>query len=168
MNDGNTKDKIEFAADWAGDGFLLAARRLREIQDKKPEAFAAVAQYLGVRLRKAYYLAQIDRTFDTLGVSGNRLAAIGWSKVRLLCDYITPENAEDLLGLAEISTVRELKLFLKQQLPVPGTRAVLLYLEPAQYDLFEKVLLAHGAIKVGRGLIDKEPALIQALAAVKD
>lgn len=168
MSNDHTKDKIEFAADWAGDGFLLAARRLREIQDKKPEAFAAVAQYLGVRLRKAYYLAQIDRTFDSLGVNGKRLAAIGWSKVRLLCDHVTPDNVEDLLGLAELSTVRELKLFLKQQFPIPGTRSVLLYLEPDQYDVFEKVLLAHGAIKVGRGLIDKEQALIHALSDMKN
>lgn len=167
MSDDNTKDKIEFVADWAGDGFLLAARRLREIQDKKPEAFAAVAQYLGVRLRKAYYLAQIDRTFDSLGVNGNRLAAIGWSKVRLLCDHVTPGNVEDLLSLAELSTVRELKLFLKQQFPVPGMRSVLFYLEPEQYDIFEKVLIAHGAIKVGRGLVDKEAALMRVLADLK-
>lgn len=163
MGTKNSKDKVEFAADWAGDGFLLAARRLREIQDTKPEMFLAVAKYLGVRPRKAYDLARIDRTFDTLGVDGNRLAVIGWSKVRLLCDHITPDNAEDLLGLAELSTVRELKLYLKQEFPVPGTRTVLLYFEPAQYDVFEKALLAHGAIKVGRGLIDKEEALLHAL-----
>lgn len=70
--------------------------------------------------------------------------------------------------MAELSTVRELKLFLKQQFPIPGTRSVLLYLEPDQYDVFEKVLLAHGAIKVGRGLIDKEQALIHALSDMKN
>lgn len=167
MSKGSSKDKIEMIADSAGDGFISIAKRLREIQDESPESFVSVAEFMGIGLRKAYDLAKIDRTFSALGVDEKRLAAIGWSKVRLLCEHAEESILEELLILAEQCTARELAMYLKQDFPSPGMKSVLFYLEPKNYEVLEKVLVAYGAIKVGRGLIDKEDALLRALSDLK-
>jgi hypothetical protein len=88
---------------------------------------------------------------------------IGWTKLALLAEHITSANSDQLLDLAETSTVRELTLLLRDELPVPGERCVVLYLGPVHYKTFENAVLAYGGKKVGRGLVDKEDALLKAL-----
>lgn len=68
MKTNNMTKKAEIAADWIGDGLLLAARRLREVQDEVPHLFPAAAKFLKIGLHRAYYLARFDRTFRELGV----------------------------------------------------------------------------------------------------
>jgi|SRR6185312_4482114 len=159
--------KVEYTIDWVGDSFLLLARRLRDVQDETPEMFASVAKLNGIGLRKAFYLARIDRQFRTLGVDENHLCAIGWSKLRLICDHITEANCKQLLQLAETSTVHELELKMRNEEPVDGTRCVTLYFEPEDYEVFAAAILSHGGLKSGRGLAGQEKALIKALASIK-
>src|SRR3546814_19664444 len=47
----------------------------------------------------------------------------------------------------------------------PDTRAVVLYLDKAQYAVFEKAVLTTGATKHPRGLLNKEDALTKFLSA---
>ena len=159
--------KVEYTIDWVGDSFLLLARRLRDVQDETPEMFASVAKLNGIGLRKAFYLARIDRQFRTLGVDENHLCAIGWSKLRLICDHITEASCKQLLQLAETSTVHELELKMRNEEPVDGTRCVTLYFEPAEYEIFAAAILSNGGLKSGRGLAGQEKALIKALASIK-
>lgn len=167
MSSNKSTKNAEWATTWLGDGFPLLASKLREIHDNNPELFLSAAQHIGISRRMAYDLIAIDKAFQDLKVDVGRVADIGWSKARLLSKHITKKNCNALLGLAETTTVRELSLILKKQVLVPGTRTVLMYLTPEQHAVFEKALLAHGAIKVGKGLIDKEEALIRALSSAK-
>lgn len=154
--------KAEISADHLGDSFIRIARHFRDIQDHTPERFAEVAKLVGISLRRAYYYAKIARVFD--GVDQNRLCFIGWSKLKVIAEHVNKSNKEQLLDLAEDCTVRELTILMRNGMPIDGTRAILLYLEPHGYVLFEKAVLAFGGKKVGRGLVDKEEALIKALA----
>ncbi|WP_439544167.1 hypothetical protein [Hyphomicrobium sp.] len=158
---------FEVAALEIGDNFMKAARYFREIQDTMPDKFSYLAKLTGIGLRKAYYLAGIDRKFRNLGIERSRLENIGWTKVRLISDYVNKGNWEELLQLAETSTARELTLKLRKEQTLDGTRCVVLYLTPHEYEVFEEMLLLHGASQVGRGLRDKEEGLINALRTLK-
>ena len=63
--------------------------------------FVSVAKNLGIGLRKAYHLAQIDRSFHALGIAPDRLRRIGWTKLSHLAPHIDADNAKELLTLAE-------------------------------------------------------------------
>ena len=82
------KQKAELIASFIGDNFIEAARYLREVQDEAPELFATVVKHTGIGMRKAYYLAEIDRRFRKLGVDRNRLRKIGWTKVQIIGRHI--------------------------------------------------------------------------------
>lgn len=153
----------EITAEHLGDSFLRIAKYFREIQDFAPERFDEVATLVGISRRRAFYYAKIDRTFSSLGVDEDRLCVIGWTKLTILADHINNSNYEQLLDLAEECTVRELSILMRDGVPIDGTRCVLLYLEPPAYKLFEQAILTFGGKKVGRGLVNKEQALTQAL-----
>ena len=158
------KQKAELIASFIGDNFIEAARHLREVQDETPELFAMVVKHTGIGMRKAYYLAEIDRRFRKLGVDRNRLRKIGWTKVQIIGRHINKTNLEDLLSLAEKHTAYELNALMRGEQPHPDTRCVVLYFTPEQYETFEKAVLANGGVKSGRGLLGKEEALVKALA----
>jgi hypothetical protein len=161
---GKKSNKAEFAANLIGEGFLLAARRLRETQDDAPEDFALVAKSLGIGVRTSYYWANIDRKFRDLGVDDGALVAIGWSKLRLLCGHVTKDNCHQLLELASNTSAEDLRRILSDEPPLHNSHCVVLYFSDADYSLFAKAILAHGGSKSGRGLADKETALIAALS----
>lgn len=150
--------------DMIGDHFLEAARYLREIQDEHPDDFVSVAKSLGIGVRKAYHLAQIDRSFHELGIAPDRLRKIGWTKLSHLAPHINADNAKELLGLAEAVTAHELKMQLRGHHVDPDTKAIVLYLDKMQYAVFEKALLTAGAIPHSRGLLNKEDALTKLLS----
>lgn len=158
-------DEDDEAAFYAS--FLDMAAHFRHVQDNAPELFPVIVKLSDVSLRKAYYLVSIDRTFSDLGVPRARLRAIGWSKLKMVIDLITTSNCEELLSMAETSTVREFGLLLRGREPKSGTRCVTLYFEPTQYQIFSAAILAHGGKKAGKGLENKEEALIEALLSAK-
>lgn len=150
--------------DIIGDDFLQAAKYFRKLQDEAPEKFASVAKHCGIDRRTAYYWAQIDRTFEALGVDEMRLSRIGWTKLQIIAKHIDQENCESLLTIAETCSARDVALMMRGEKPVKGTRVVLLYLKPRQYKIFATTVLEHGAKKMGSGLVNKEAALIAALS----
>lgn len=157
--------KAEFAAKLVGHGFLLAARRLREVQDDAPGEFALVAKLLKIGYRKACYLAAIDRAFRDLGVDEAILNVVGWSKLRVLCDHVNAENCDHLLKIAAGTSTQDLKRILKHEPPPPTPHCTILYFSDDDYATFAKAILAHGGSKKGKGLVNKEAALIAALSA---
>lgn len=145
--------------------FWRAAKFFRTLQDTEPSEVGEVAQLIGVSQRQAFYLAKIHRIFSELGVDGDRLETIGWTKLKVVVGYVNSANCEALLEMAQFCSVRQLRFLLCNEPPVVGERCAVFYLAPSAYDIFEKAMLAHGAVKVGRGLINKEAALIQLIKA---
>lgn len=152
--------------------FLEAARYLRMVQQEHRELFRQVAANAGVKLRRAYYLAEIDRRFGGSDIPKDRLRAIGWTKLKIICSKIGNEKwgglsqvaREEYLSFAESRTAHELELLIDGQDPSFGARAVVLRLSPEQLQLFEKIILSHGGVKIGKALVNKEPALTKALS----
>ena len=153
----------EVTAEFLGSSFWRIARYFAELQEHAPDRLPVVAKLVKIGRRKAYHYARIYRAFSNLGVDEERLDLIGWTKLALLSEHINSSNCDYLLDLAETSTVRELTLLLRDELPVPGERCVILYLEPTDYEVFEKAVLTFGGSKTGRGLVNKEEALLKAL-----
>ena len=55
--------------------------------------------------RKAYYLLKIAEQYQKLPRFSSRLKAIGWTKLTIIGERITRENAAQLIELAETHTV---------------------------------------------------------------
>lgn len=157
----------EIIAEHLGRSFWKIARYFHELQVHAPDRLPTVAKLVGMSRRRAFYFGQIYRVFSSLEVDEHRLDRVGWTKLKVLAKHITKSNCEQLLDLAESCTARELSILMRDDVPVDGTRVVLLYLKPTGYQVFEKAVLAFGAKRVGRGLVYKEQALVKALAALK-
>lgn len=155
----------EIAADLKQRRFLRAAKFFRTLQDTEPSEVGEIAHLVGISRRKALYLAKVDRIFRGFNIDESRLERLGWTKLAVLVNYVNGANCEPLLKLAEICTIRQLKLIIRDKLPVSGERCVTLYMTPAQHTAFAQAILLHGAVKVGRGLIGKEAALIRLIEA---
>ena len=78
-----------------------------------------------------------------------------------------PEPEVGLFRLAEEFTVREIEGIMHNETPVAEVSCVLLYLEPEDYQRLANVLRTHGATKSGRGLVNKEKALMRIVAAAE-
>ena len=113
--------------------------------------------------RKAYYLVEVSRIFDPLPVPRSRLRKIGWTKLQLIGKHVNPENLDDLLTLAESTNSKELERQMRGEQPLGNAHCVVMYFSPKQYAEFEEALLKNGAKQSGRGMVDKEKALINAL-----
>ena len=91
------------------------------------------------------------------------MAKIGWTKVQIIAEHVTPEKFEYYLCLAEQHTVDELKTVVKGGVPAMAPRRVTLMMQPHDYGRFESVLLQHGARKNGRMLSGKEAAIMKVI-----
>ena len=69
-----------------------------------------------------------------------------------------------MLKLAEKHTAQELKLLVRGKTVPRDVRCVLMYFTPHQYRVFEKAVLQHGTAQSGRGLVNKEQALIRLIS----
>lgn len=162
----NTSKVPKMIVDMMGDHFLEVARHLRETQKNHPEDFRSVAKQLKIGIRKAYNLAQISRTFEDLEVPIERLRRLGWTKLALLSPYVNKRNIDRLLAKAADATAHELKMYLRGNEFDPDGRTIVLHLTSEQYAVFERALLAAGAIPHSRGLLDKEAVLTRLLDRV--
>ena len=144
------------------------ALALAKLEEAKPGTLAALGNARPSERRTLYYLLDVGRWLTPLGQPKSRLARIGWTKLAILAEYSGPLSPHSLLAQAEKHTAAELPAILKAGLhaKVPEKRrAVMLRLTNAQYAIFEAAVLAHGAVKAGKGkgLVDKEAGLIAAL-----
>lgn len=153
----------ELMIDMIGSHFLEAANYLREIQDEVPDQFVPVVKQLGIGLRKGYALAQIDRAFHDRGIDRDRLRMIGWTKLAMLAPYVDDDNVEALLGVAEELPAHAVRLLVRGDDVDPNGRIVALFLSSEQLALFDKVMEYFGALKLPRGWLKKEAALVKAM-----
>ena len=142
------------------ENFLELARTLRELQDSDAEEFRRAVKNSGLGQRKAYYLVTIDRTFSKIPVPKTRLKRIGWTKLNILSKHISKSNYGELLKKAEQHTAKELEAILRGEEPMTNAHTVLFYFTPTDYEELASALIKHGAYKSGRGLVNKEQALL--------
>ena len=146
--------------------FIALAVHLRDVSDDKGAAFLEAAEQEGVKARRAYYLREIARLLDRIDTPYDRLRNIGWTKLSIIAQHLTPENAETLLSAAEQSTVSDLKDIVAGREPPAKRHVMFFYLDDDQHAVVRRALLAHGASPSSRGLHEKEAALVKALVAV--
>jgi hypothetical protein len=145
------------------DNFLDLAKTLRQLLDRDPEKFRDLWTKTNIGRRKAYYLVEVSRVFDSLPAPRSRLKKIGWTKLQIIGKHVTKDNLGEMLELAEQHTAKELESLMRGEKPSNNAHCVLMYFSPKQYDLLERVLLKNGGQRSGRGILDKEEALITAL-----
>ncbi len=145
------------------DNFLELGRSLRQLLDRKPGLFHQIVKKGKLGRRKAYYLIEVSRTYEPLSIPRARLRKLGWTKLQLIGKHITPGNQEELLQLAESMSSKMLERQMKGEKPLDNAHCVLMYFTPKQYAEFKHALVINGAMRSGRGLVDKEKALINAL-----
>ena len=151
------------------DNFLDLGKSLRQLQDRDPDLFNQIVAKSNLGRRKAYYLVEVSCIFDPLPVPRSRLRKIGWTKLQLIGKHIDDSNSnlDELLDLAETTNTKELERQMRGEKPMGNAHCVLMYFRPKEYDELEAALLANGASKVGKGLVDKEKALITAIRKLK-
>jgi len=148
------------------DNFLDLGRQLRQLQDREPELFQKIVESSDLGLRKAYYLVEISKTFDPLPISRARLRKLGWTKCQMIGKHVTKDNVEEMVELAENTSVKILERQLRGEPSMKNAHCVLMYFSTMQYAEFEQALLKNGAQRgkgKSRGLQNKEEALIRAL-----
>jgi hypothetical protein len=79
-----------------------------------------VEDRLGIGYRKAMYLIDIYTKFNLHGLGGDKVAELGWTKASHVAKYITEDNAEEILGMAETMTSRELGDSVKERFSPVG------------------------------------------------
>lgn len=81
------------------------------------DAFGEFCQNeFGFKASKGRQLARIYHTFSSLpDFDPERLASIGWSKANMIERFVTEDNVEDLLDVAESTTQRQLTPVLKER-----------------------------------------------------
>lgn len=165
----STEDLYDKALTMSGnveDNFLELGRSLRQLLARDPELFKQVVEKSDLGRRKAYYLVEVSAAFDPLKFSRTRLSKLGWSKLQILARHVKQDNIEELVKLAENATNRQLERLMAGEAPMKNARCVLLYFSPKQYDELETALLHHGGKRAGRGIVDKEKALISVVRKV--
>lgn len=143
------------------DAFLELGRTLRQLLDREPQQFQEIVAKSDLGRRKAYYLVDVSRVFDPLQVSRARLKRVGWTKLAMVAKQVRQDNVDELLDLAEQNNVKELDRIMRGEKPLGNSHCVLMYFSPKQYEELEEALVHHGARKAGRGLVEKEKALLR-------
>jgi len=167
-----TTDKTEYfmravrLAMRADDDFIELGRLLWKLKELDQNLFTRVQRQTRLTRRKAYYLVQVARTIDGLPIPRERLARIGWTKMQLIADELSPSNWRQMLQLAEEHTAHGLKAVLAGERP--NDRCVVLYLSPMDYRHFANALIKHGAEPNGQGLLNKERALMTLINAADE
>lgn len=144
--------------------FLELGRILSEAQEAGGDLYKNLMDLLD--RRTAYYLIEIDKAFNPLGVERSELIAVGWTKLARIARHVTQDNVEEMLVLARDSTDRQLRAIVQGETPPKKARVVLLYLRPKHYRRYAQALLMHGATSVGKGLAGQENALMKIITKV--
>jgi hypothetical protein len=142
------------------DNFLELGKTLRQLMDRDPDLFHQIIQKSNLGRRKAYYLVEVSRIFDPLPILRARLRKIGWTKLQLIGKHVQPHNMEDLLMLAESINAKELERRMRGEKSMSNAHCVLMYFGPKDYAELEDTLVKYGGVRSGRGIQNKEEAML--------
>jgi hypothetical protein len=139
------KKALELSAN-VPDNFVELGRALSQLYDRDPDLFRQLAAKSNMGLRNAYDLVEVSRTFEPLAIPRDQLRKIGWPKLQLVAEHLTPNTLVALLHLAEERTVEDLKHHLRGwKRPVGNAHCVLRYFSPKSYEQLEETHLSNGA-----------------------
>jgi hypothetical protein len=139
-------DKALELSDNVPANFLELGEALAQLYDLDPELFRQLAAKSNMGLRRAYYLIEVSRTVEALAIPRDQLGKIGWPKLQLIANHLTPSTLDALLPLAEQSTVNDLEHRLRGwKKPAGNAHCVLMYFSPKSYEELEKTLVSTDA-----------------------
>jgi hypothetical protein len=141
--------------------FLELGKALRQLMDRDTDLFRQVVEKSELGSRKAYYLVNLSRIFEPLPIPRARLLALGWTKLMKISAHINKENWQELLEMAESHNVKQIEATLKGEKPQTNAHCFLAYFDAKDYKLVEELLVQNGAKRSGRGLLEKEAALVR-------
>jgi hypothetical protein len=150
------------------DTFLDLGRYLRQLLDRDPELFQKIVHQTNLGRRKAYYLVEISRVFDSLQVSRARLKKLGWTKLSLIAKQVTQANVEEWLERAENLSTKQLERKMKGKTPIKNAACVLMYFSPKEYEELAEALAKYGATPTERGIQNREEALMRMVGRLND
>lgn len=78
---------------------------------------------VNMEYRKAMYFIAIYNGLVESGVAWSLVGHLGWTKLKELASLLTPENAEEWVGIAENMTVLQLIAYIKEQKKAASTEA---------------------------------------------
>jgi hypothetical protein len=87
------KKRITDLSSNAKPSFLDLARALHMLHELDIEEFNGLLRRSKLSPRKAYYLVKIGEQYGSLVRYRSRLQSIGWTKLTIIGEHITPQNA---------------------------------------------------------------------------
>ena len=118
--------------------FLELGEALAQLYNLDPELFQQLAAKSNMGLRRAYHLIEVSRTVEALAIPRDQLGKIGWPKLQLIVNHLTPNTLDALLHLAEENTVKDLERHMLGKKPLGNAHCVLKYFGPKQYTELEE------------------------------
>lgn len=130
----------------------------------------------GLGARKAYHLMTIWRQVQELSLSETKVNAIGWSKMLELLPYLTADNKNTLLDIAQGKskygpvTITKLRYLVQSDVPELHSelRYMILSMTQRQAKIIDNALIRFGAKRSrrGRGLSKRAEALVTLIETV--
>jgi hypothetical protein len=125
--------------------FLELGEALAQLYNLDPEVFQQLAAKSNLGLRRAHHLIEVSRTVEALAIPRDQLGKIGWPKLQLIVNHLTPNTLDALLRLAEESTVKDLEHYaLGWKRPGGNAHCMLRYFSPKSYEQLEGALVSNG------------------------
>lgn len=153
---------IETMASSSNESFLDIAELIWELKRTDPDAFRTAWMVLPMSKRKTYALAKVGEIFDEFEHSRERLTAIGWTKLEMIAEHVTPKTIPMFLSLAERFTARDLRRILHGKPALGKANILQLALSDDEYEIVAGMLVRHGASQGASGLTGKEQSLVKA------
>jgi hypothetical protein len=125
------------------DNFMELGRALAQLYDLDRDRFRQLAARSNMGLRRAYHLIEVSRTVEALAIPLDQLGKIGWPKLQLIVNHLTPNTLDALLLLAEESTVKDLEHHARGwKRPGGNAHCMLRYFSPKSYEQLEGALVS--------------------------
>jgi hypothetical protein len=138
-------DKALELSDKVPANFLELGEALAQLYDLDRDLFRQLAAKSNMGLRRAYHLIEVRRTVEALAIPLDQLVKIGWPKLQLIVNHLTPNTLDALLRLAEESTVKDLEHHARGwKRPGGNAHCMLRYFSPKSYEQLEGALVSNG------------------------
>jgi len=115
------------ATDYKVGGILYHVKVSKAYKEVNDGAYAGkggwadfISNELNLEYRKAQYLVDIYAKFNKYGIGGEKVAELGWTKAAQVSRVMDQDNAEDLVALAEESSVEDLKDTVRESYATKG------------------------------------------------
>lgn len=145
--------------------FLRLGYMLGMLKETSNENYRRIVKKAGLGTRKAYYLLSISEQLRPFLRYRARFERVGWTKCQLIAAYLNASNVRKVIDVAQSANVKQLEKYL-QSGRSPKMRCVTLYFSGPDHRKFAEALVKCGATKRGRGLMNKEAALISLIDGI--